>query len=79
MFFYARRAFQWYHSQLSLTDKSIGQNWTNKRTMTSLNLQQNNNFSTRAEVSTLKNAKFCKIGVECAEFKQDHSFSVGLK
>ena len=24
--------------------------------------------STRAEVSTLKNAKLCKIGVECVEF-----------
>ena len=24
--------------------------------------------ATRAEVSTLKNAKLCKIGVECVEF-----------
>ena len=25
-------------------------------------------YTTRVEVSTLKNAKLCKIGVECVEF-----------
>ena len=28
----------------------------------------NDEHTTRAEVSTLKNAKLCKIGVECVEF-----------
>ena len=27
-----------------------------------------NQINARAEVSTLKNAKLCKIGVECVEF-----------
>ena len=35
-----------------------------KMTTTCFNLV----MKTRAEVSTLKNAKLCKIGVECVEF-----------
>ena len=35
-------------------------------------------LKTRAEVSTLKNAKLCKIGVECVEFMKNLRLSVDL-
>ena len=48
---------------LDQTDQNVGTGQT-KGTKMCVSVRPN----TRAEVSTLKNAKLCKIGVECVEF-----------